>query len=63
MRIWLAALAGGLSAGLTTILWMFFGKHVPPTFVPAAAAAASGLLVLNAVKKKARSENVPSVGR
>jgi Ni/Fe-hydrogenase subunit HybB-like protein len=31
---------------------MFFGKHLPPTFVPAAAAAGGALLVFNLFKRK-----------
>ena len=59
MRLVAAALAGAVSAGLTTVLWMFFGKHVPPTFVPAAAAAGGALLALSLFKRKARAASSP----
>ncbi len=60
MRVVLAALAGGMSAGLATVLWMFFGRHVPPTLVPAAAAAGGALLVLSLFKKKAGPGSRPT---
>jgi hypothetical protein len=52
MRIVLAGLAGGLAAGLTTVLWLFFGRHAPPVVAPAAAAAAAAMLVGTRLKKK-----------
>jgi hypothetical protein len=60
MRFVLAILAGGISAGLTTVLWTFFGKHVPPTLVPAAFGSGGAMLVLNLLRdKKAGAEDRP----
>ena len=60
MRLVLAMLAGGISAGLTTVLWMYFGGQVAPTFVPAAAAAGSALLVWNLLSRRAGAAKAPA---
>jgi hypothetical protein len=54
MRVVLAVLVGGVAAALATFLWMFFGKHAPPTIVPAVAAAGSAMLVINIGKTTRR---------